>query len=41
MQSGRSANRALTAIPESASEQMSLPLDAVVTGSYTLKVDVK
>jgi hypothetical protein len=41
MQSGRSANRALTAIPESASEQLSLPFDSVVTGSYTLKVDVK
>jgi hypothetical protein len=41
MQSGRSINRALTALPESASEQMSLPLDYVVTGSYTLKVEVK
>ncbi len=41
MQSGRSTNRALTALPESASEQMSLPLDYVVTGSYLLKVDVK
>ena len=41
MQSGRSTNRALTALPETASEQMSLPLDYVVTGSYTLKVEVK
>ena len=41
MQSGRSTNRALTAIPESAAEQLSLPFDYVVTGSYTLKVDVK
>lgn len=41
MQSGRSTNRALAAIPESASEQMSVPFDYVVTGSYTLKVDIK
>jgi hypothetical protein len=41
MQSGRSLDRALTTLPESASEQMSLPFDYVVTGSYTLKVDVK
>ncbi len=41
MQSGRATNRALTAIPESASEQLSLPFDSVVTGSYILKVDVK
>jgi hypothetical protein len=41
MQSGRSLNRELTTLPESASEQMSLPFDYVVAGSYTLKVDVK
>jgi len=41
MQSGRSLNRELTTLPETASEQMSLPFDYVVAGSYTLKVDVK
>jgi hypothetical protein len=41
MQSGNSPNRALLTIPESASEQMSIPFDYVITGSYTLKVDVK
>jgi hypothetical protein len=41
MQSGRSLNRELTTLPESASEQMSLPFDYVVAGSYTLKVDIK
>jgi hypothetical protein len=41
MQSGRSLDRALTTLPESATEQMSLPFDYVVSGSYTLKVDVK
>ena len=41
MQSGKALNRALTTLPESATEQMSLPFDYVVTGSYTLKVNVK
>ena len=41
MASGRSINRALVTLPESASEQMSLPFDFVVSGSYTLKVTVK
>jgi hypothetical protein len=41
MQSGRSLNRELATLPESASEQMSLPFDYVVAGSYTLKVDIK
>jgi hypothetical protein len=41
MQSGRSLNRELATLPESASEQMSLPFDSVVAGSYTLKVDIK
>jgi len=41
MESGHTLNRELTTLPESASGQMSLPLDYVVTGSYTLKIDVK
>ena len=41
MQAGRAANRSLITSPESASEQMSLPFDYVVTGSYSLKITVK
>jgi len=41
MQSGHGANRSLITSPDSASEQMSLPFDYVVTGSYTLKITVK
>ena len=41
MQSGRGSNRSLITSPDSASEQMSLPFDYVVTGSYSLKITVK
>jgi hypothetical protein len=41
MQSGHGANRSLVTSPDSASEQMSLPFDYVVSGSYTLKIMVK
>jgi len=41
MQAGRASNRSLITSPESASEQMSLPFDYVVTGSYSLKITVK
>jgi hypothetical protein len=41
MQSGRGSNRSLITSPESVSEQMSLPFDYVVTGSYSLKITVK
>jgi hypothetical protein len=41
MQSVRGSNRSLITSPDSASEQMSLPFDYVVTGSYSLKITVK
>ncbi|HXM42407.1 MAG TPA: hypothetical protein VN924_14230 [Bryobacteraceae bacterium] len=41
MQSGGGSNRSLITSPDSASEQMSLPFDYVVSGSYSLKIVVK
>jgi hypothetical protein len=41
MQSGRSAGRPFIASAETAQEQMSLPFDSMVSGSYSLKVTVK
>jgi len=41
MQSGLAANRSLVTTPETASEQMALPFDAVVSGSYSLRIHVK
>jgi hypothetical protein len=41
MQAGRAYNRSLVTSAESASEQMALPFDYVITGSYTLKITVK
>ncbi|MGA2735889.1 MAG: hypothetical protein ABSG65_00390 [Bryobacteraceae bacterium] len=41
MQSGGGSNRSLITSPDSASEQMSLPFDYVVSGSYSLKIMVK
>ena len=41
MQAGRTTTQAMLTSPESASEQMSLPFDYVVNGSYTLRVTVK
>jgi hypothetical protein len=41
MQTGRTTTQAMLTSPESAREQMSLPFDYVVNGSYTLRVTVK
>jgi hypothetical protein len=41
MQAGRTTTQSMLTSPESASEQMSLPFDYVVNGSYTLRVTVK
>ena len=41
MQAGRASNRSLMTAPETAAEQMALPFDYVVTGSYSLKIHVK
>ena len=41
MQAGRASSRAIVTSPESATEQMSLPFDYVVSGSYTLKFVVR
>ena len=40
MQTGRAANRAVVTSPETAKEQMALPFDYVVTGSYSLRIHV-
>lgn len=41
MQAGRATNRPLVTSPETATEQMALPFDYVVSGSYSLKLHVK
>jgi hypothetical protein len=41
MQAGRASTRSMFTSPETASEQMALPFDYVVTGSYSLKIHVK
>ena len=41
MQAGRAANRTLFTSNETASEQMALKFDYVVTGSYSLRIHVK
>jgi hypothetical protein len=41
MQAGRTTTQSMLTSPESSSEQMSLPFDYVVNGSYTLRVTVK
>jgi len=41
MQTGRASNRAMFLAGESTSEQASLPFDYVVSGSYSLKVNVR
>jgi hypothetical protein len=41
MQAGRASSRSILIAPESATEQMSLPFDYVVSGSYALKFLVK
>jgi hypothetical protein len=41
MQTGRVSNRSVITSPETASEEMTIPFDYVITGSYSLKVHVK
>jgi hypothetical protein len=41
MQAGRAPSRSMFTSPETASEQMALPFDYVVTGSYSLRIHVK
>jgi len=41
IQAGRASNRAMLTTPETASEQTSIPFDYVVTGSYSLRINVK
>jgi hypothetical protein len=41
MQAGRALNRGLITSPETASQQMALPFDYLVTGSYSLRIHVK
>ncbi len=41
MQAGRAPTRSMFTSPETASQQMSLPFDYVVTGSYSLRIHVK
>ncbi|HTS24284.1 MAG TPA: hypothetical protein VMH81_00300 [Bryobacteraceae bacterium] len=41
MQAGRAPNRSLITSPETATEQMALPFDYVVSGSYSLRIHVK
>ena len=40
MQSGKAVNHQFVSVPESAHEQLSVPFDTVVTGSYSLKIHV-
>jgi hypothetical protein len=40
MQAGRAANRSIVTSAETATEQMALPFDYVVTGSYSLRIHV-
>lgn len=40
MQAGRAANRSLVTSAETATEQMALPFDYVITGSYSLRIHV-
>jgi hypothetical protein len=41
MQAGRASSRSILTTPESASQQMALPFDYVVSGSYSLRFSVK
>jgi hypothetical protein len=41
MQAARASTRSMVTSPETASEQMALPFDYVVTGSYSLRIHVK
>jgi hypothetical protein len=41
MQSGKASSKSLVTSPETATEQMALPFDYMVTGSYSLQIHVK
>ncbi|MFN0166051.1 MAG: hypothetical protein ACKV22_06435 [Bryobacteraceae bacterium] len=41
MQAGRASNRALLTTPESTHEQTAIPFDYVISGSYSLKLNVR
>jgi hypothetical protein len=41
MQAGKASSRSLVTSPETATEQMALPFDYMVTGSYSLRIHVK
>ncbi|HBY62766.1 MAG TPA: hypothetical protein DEH78_23325, partial [Solibacterales bacterium] len=41
MQTGRASNRAVIATGDTAQEQMAIPFEQVISGSYTLRVTVK
>ena len=41
MGSGKASSRSMVTSPETATEQMALPFDYVVTGSYSLRIHVK
>jgi hypothetical protein len=41
LQTGRAASRSVITSADSASEQMAIPFDYVISGSYTLKITVK
>jgi hypothetical protein len=41
MQAGRPSSRSVVTTPETTSEQMAVPFDSVVTGSYSLRIHVK
>jgi hypothetical protein len=40
IEAGRAANRSVVTSPETATEQMALPFDYVVSGSYSLRIHV-
>jgi hypothetical protein len=41
MGSGKASSRSLVTSPETATEQMALAFDYMVTGSYSLRIHVK
>jgi len=41
LQTGKASSRSLATSPETATEQMALPFDYMVTGSYSLRIHVK
>jgi hypothetical protein len=41
LQAERTSTRVLVGTPESATEQLAVPIDQMVSGSYSLKINVK